>query len=245
MLRTPTEANSLYLLSISDIAHLRAERTLSTSTITGVRRWGTPLYKDSSTRLGSTKMRLSSEGELRKKGEARNAWMDQDLPDPVDPAIKTWRILAMSAPSACPETFNPSATVSLLLLFCTLSDSRIRRTVTNSGLRLGISMPTSDLPGIGASILICPGAARARARSFWSVVIFDNFVPRAISKAYCVTAGPWFTSATRAVRPNDSNVFSIIAAFCLMSPLSALPPAVSARIESDGYSQISVSLPSF
>ena len=75
---------------------------------------------------------------------------------------------------------------------------------------MGISTPTRARPGIGASIRIWPvGAARARARSFWRAVILDNLVPRAISRAYWVTAGPKFTSTTRALIPKDSRVLII------------------------------------
>lgn len=74
--------------------------------------------------------------------------------------------------------------------------------MTISKERLGISIPTKFLPGIGASILICPvGASVASARSFERAVIFETFVPRAISRAYWVTAGPKLISETLASMP--------------------------------------------
>ena len=66
-----------------------------------------------------------------------------------------------------PETSRPRAKASLDFDFLKMSERSIFFIPTNSGARLGISIPTRDLPGIGASIRIWPvGAARARARSF-------------------------------------------------------------------------------
>src|SRR3989338_2728633 len=91
---------------------------------------------------------------------------------------------------------------------------------------------------MGASILICPvGAARARARSLERAVILESFVPRAISRAYWVTAGPKLTSTTRALMPKLSKVRSIISAFCFMSHRSAFCPGTEDKRESGGYSQ--------
>jgi hypothetical protein len=71
------------------------------------------------------------------------------------------------------------------------------RSDTNSKDLFGISIPTRLLPGIGASILICPpGASVARAKSFASVVIFVSLVPSGILIAYWVTDGPTLISAT-------------------------------------------------
>src|SRR3990172_11433958 len=116
-----------------------------------------------------------------------------------------------------------------------LSDSRIFLKETNSGARLGSSIPTRERPGIGASIRIWPvGAARARARSLDKALILESFVPMATSRAYWVTAGPKFTSTTLAIIPKASRVFSIIAAFELTLPLSALPEIFSDNKESGG-----------
>jgi len=91
---------------------------------------------------------------------------------------------------------------------------------------------------MGASILIVPvGAASDKARSLSRAVIFESFVPSATSKAYCVTAGPKFTSMTLAAMPKDSSVCSIVAALFLISPRSALPPLVSEKIVICGYFQ--------
>src|SRR3989337_2388453 len=149
-----------------------------------------------------------------------------------------WGIRAKSATLALPETSSPRATAILLDVFFILSDCIIFFKGTNSGARLGSSIPTRERPGIGASILIVPvGAARAKAKSRSSAVIFESLVPRATSNAYWVTAGPILTSTTLAVIPNDSRVFSICAALSFMSPLSAFPVLVSENIVIGGYFQ--------
>src|SRR3989344_2595677 len=108
-----------------------------------------------------------------------------DFPEPVVPAISTWGILAIFATTGFPLTSNPNETVSFDLLLLITLDSSIVLRVTISKLLFGISIPTRFLPGIGASILICPvGASVLRAKSFASAVILDSFVPKATSKAY-------------------------------------------------------------
>ncbi len=188
--------------------------------------------------MGSTKINFTSVGAALNRSDPRNAFIQTDFPEPVCPAIKIWGILAILATIGLPETSSPKETSSLDLAVCISSDSIIFRKLTNSAERLGSSIPTRFLPGIGASILIVPvGAERARAKSRSSEVIFESFVPRATSSAYCVTAGPKFTSTTLAVIPKDSSVFSIMAALPLMSPLSALPLSTSLNISRLGYFQ--------
>ncbi len=109
---------------------------------------------------------------------------------------------------------------------------------TTSSERLGTSIPTRARPGIGASTRIWPpGAARAIAMSLLKETILASLVPRATSKAYWVTDGPLLTSTTRAVIPKESRVFSIIWAFLLTSPRSALAPSLSSKISILGYCQ--------
>src|SRR3972149_7932128 len=114
MFLTPAWANSLYRLSISSISQRSAEITLSGSTITGVRRWGILLYPVNSTRFGSTRIHLTSEGEERRRIVQRNELIATDFPEPVWPAIRTCGIRARSAIIGLPETSSPRATASLL-----------------------------------------------------------------------------------------------------------------------------------
>ena len=149
-----------------------------------------------------------------------------------------WGILPISVTMGLPETSSPKETANFEACSLMASDSIIFFRGTNSGERLGSSIPTKLLPGMGASILIVPvGAAKARAKSRSRAVIFESLVPRATSRAYWVTAGPKLTSTTRAVIPKDSRVFSMMAAFPLMSPLSALPPSTSLKSSRGGYFQ--------
>ena len=78
-------------------------------------------------------------------------------------------------------------------------------------------MPTNDLPGIGASILI-GWAAKAKAKLFDKVVILESFTPSAGLKAYWVTVGPIFTSAISTGIPKFSKVLFIIIEFSLIFP---------------------------
>src|SRR3989338_7426772 len=170
--------------------------------------------------------------------EAIQELMRTDLPLPVVPAISTCGILAILATMGLPETSRPKATISLSLPRFIMSLSNFCRIVTYSSEWLGISMPTRLRPGMGASILICPvGADKARAKSLDKAVIFESLVPRVISKAYWVTAGPLFTSVTWALMPKPPNVLSMIPAFCFMSPRSAFCPGADERIDNGGYSQ--------
>ena len=190
--------------------------------MTGVKRWGISLYPVSSTRLGSTRINFTSFGEARKRIEARNELIATDFPEPVAPAINKCGIFAISASTGSPATFSPSPTISLDFAFFIISLVKIVLMVTNSGDLFGISIPTSARPGIGASIRICPvGAANANAKSLDKAVILESFVPKEISNAYCVTAGPRLTSRTFALIPNDSSVRSIMLAFNFTSPRSA------------------------
>ena len=78
-------------------------------------------------------------------------------------------------------------------------------------------MPTSDLPGIGASMRMgC--AASASARSLWSWVIFESFTPSEGFSVNCVTVGPTDTSAISTGMPKCSSVRWITALLCSMSP---------------------------
>jgi hypothetical protein len=77
-----------------------------------------------------------------------------DLPDPVAPAISAWGIFARFPKVALPESPRPSATVSGLGELRNLSSPRSVASPTVDLTLFGISIPTSDLPGIGASIRI-------------------------------------------------------------------------------------------
>ena len=81
------------------------------------------------------------------------------LPWPVAPAMSRWGIRVRSPTMA-------------------LADSTTSRIETRLADLLGTSIPTADLPGIGASIR-SGAAARARERSFWSAVMRFTCTPAA------------------------------------------------------------------
>src|SRR3989344_8011642 len=157
-------------------------------------------------------MRRSS-GLVRKSQEEIQAFKRTDFPLPVAPAIKTWGILEIEAATGWPETSSPNGTSNGSLLEAKTGEESMVFSVTISGRLLGISIPTRLRPGIGASILTWPvEAAKARAKSLERAVIRDSLVPRVMSIAYWVTAGPKLTSATRALIPNESRGVSMVEA---------------------------------
>ena len=96
----------------------------------------------------------------------------------------------------------------------------------------GTSIPTSDFPGIGASIRIV-AAARARARLSCNPTILESFTPSAGFIAYLVTVGPMVTSSISTSIPKFRSVLFIIFAFAFISPTPGFPLSFSRR-ESGG-----------
>src|SRR3989344_1875564 len=107
------------------------------------------------------------------------------LPVPVEPATKRWGILARSAKAGFAATSLPKAKVRVETEFWKFGCSiRFFKRTTVLTL-LGISMPTSGLPGMGASILI-GWAAKAKDKSEDRVVIFESLMPSAGLRVYWV-----------------------------------------------------------
>ena len=183
--RAPTSAKSLYLFSISDIDQRSADNTFSVLVITSVRRWGIPFQLESSTIFGSIKINFTSLGVARNKIVEIKAFIATLLPEPVLPAINKCGIFPKSSTTGRPETSNPKANPNFDFVFCILAEAKTDFSGTISGVIFGTSIPTKDLPGIGASIRTVPvGVASANAISFASDVILVSFVPKAISNAY-------------------------------------------------------------
>src|SRR3989344_1603317 len=99
-----------------------------------------------------------------------------DLPVPVAPAIRKWGIFSRPAKTGLPETSLPRARGIKYLDFLYSSCSNIPLRPTIETRLLGTSIPTNDLPGIGASILM-GWAANARDRSELRTLILDNLTP--------------------------------------------------------------------
>src|SRR3989338_3220926 len=102
--------------------------------------------------------------------------MVTDFPEPVVPATKICGILARLPKIALPEILRPRAGVGGLGEFWNFSSERRVANPTIDFDLFGISMPTKDLPGIGASMRMgC--AARDSARSFCRPTMRESFTP--------------------------------------------------------------------
>ena len=101
-----------------------------------------------------------------------------DFPEPVVPATRAWGIFAKLPNTDLPEILRPRAIVSGFGEFWNfVSERRVARP-TRDFVLFGISIPTKDFPGMGASIRNgC--AARASAKSFCKPRILESFTPSA------------------------------------------------------------------
>ena len=102
--------------------------------------------------------------------------------------------------------------ISNNLLGLVLPASHISRKPTIATSALGISTPTKDFPGIGASIRISL-AAKANAKSSDKLTTRETFVPVANLISYFVIDGPTTADSTLAPIPKDLKVSSKIPIF--------------------------------
>ena len=112
-----------------------------------------------------------------------------DLPEPVVPAMSRWGMEEMSPTATLPAMSLPRAMDRGLFAARNSSESMISRMQTESVFRLGTSMPTAGLLGIGASMRT-PAVARFRAMSSERPVILEIFTPARGWSSYRVTVGP-------------------------------------------------------
>ncbi|OQA13431.1 MAG: hypothetical protein BWY62_01348 [Firmicutes bacterium ADurb.Bin356] len=119
------------------------------------------------------------------------------LPEPVAPAIKRCGIFDKSATIILPAISLPSASVTGDFAFINSLLSTMSRSTTVAVSLLGISIPTADLPGIGASIRT-RGAASASAISSASAVMRFTRTPGAGASSYLVITGPTLIFTIRA-----------------------------------------------
>ena len=180
----------LYLFCISTTAQLRAPAACLGSVTTGISKCGIPLYTPSSTIFGSTIIILTSSGFDLYKILVISELIHTDLPEPVAPAIKICGKFAISAITQFPLISLPKATVVFDFFLLNSVVSSTSRIGTGEGFEFGISIPIADFPGIGASILT-PGAARLKAISSDSPVIFETLTPNPGCSSNLVTDGPW------------------------------------------------------
>ena len=160
------------------------------------------------------------------------------LPEPVAPATRRCGILARLAAIEAPETSRPRAKVRGLVAASMFVSSTSGRKPTTSLTAFGISMPTTSLPGIGASIRI-ERADRAIARSSARASIRETLTWCSGLTSYWVTTGPELTATTLAGIAKLSSFSSIrrvfeawsIAAFGRRAVLSSRS-SIGGRVQS-------------
>ena len=111
------------------------------------------------------------------------------LPDPVAPATSKCGMPRRSATTGFPKMSLPRASFKGERNLTKGSLRRICLSATSSRRGLGTSIPTTDLPGIGATIRMLI-AFMASARSSARLTILATFTPAAGSNSYIVTTGP-------------------------------------------------------
>ena len=126
-----------------------------------------------------------------------------------------------SAARACPATSRPRAKVSFDGDSRRRVSSITRRRATTLKSALGISRPTTLLPGMGASMRRVR-AARAMARSSWTASMRATLIEGSGSTSYCVTTGPAFQRVTRAGMSKAASLATMISA---LRAWSIFPPA--------------------
>ena len=102
--------------------------------------------------------------------------MQTDLPLPVAPAISKCGILSTEVTIHFPEISFPKAIGINDFSFTKLSDIRISFNITEFLTSFSTSIPTTDLPGIGACILI-PLVASESDKSSARLTILETFTP--------------------------------------------------------------------
>ena len=129
------------------------------------------------------------------------------LPVPVAPAIKRCGIFSSSATIGLPTISFPRHRGNSDFDLLNALEATISLNLTISRIALGISIPTTAFPGIGATIRILI-ARSAKARSSVRLTILFILTPDAGSYSNVVTTGPGVTAATLPLTPKSSNFFS-------------------------------------
>ncbi len=135
--------------------------------ISSNKRLGTPLNNENSTILGSTKTMRSSSGVYLYIRLTSNVFKNTLLPVPVAPATKRCGILERSKFTGLPTKSLPKQNVSDDF-FAFLNEGSVTKSFnpTVAGVVFGTSIPIREVPVMGAKILIVPGAAIRKLKSF-------------------------------------------------------------------------------
>ena len=195
-----------------------------------------PLKPVSSTRFGSARISRTSSGVACMSRLVMIELMQTLLPEPVCPAISRWGSFARLVTIGDPATSRPRATVSFDSPDRNSALSATSRSETRPMARFGISIPTTLLPGMGASIRRLR-AASPSARSSASDSIRLSLTPAAGLSSYRVTTGPTNTSATVALMPKLARVSSMTRLLRRSSSVPARAAEPSSRSSIEGSAQ--------
>ena len=130
--------------------------------------------------------------------------MQTDFPEPVVPAIKRCGIFDKSKVAISPDVVLPTARANFDSAEANFSELIMDLKYTISGLRLGISIPTEDFPGIGA-ITLTRLASITLAKSSDKATNLLTLTPSAGSTSNKVMTGPGLTFTTLPITPNVSS----------------------------------------
>ena len=133
------------------------------------------------------------------------------LPLPVAPAMSRWGMAARSVTAGLPRMSFPSAMANGEGYSRNLREASTSRNTTGSRSAFGISIPTTALPGMGATMRTLT-ARITRARSSARLTILFTLTPLAGSNSYIVMTGPGRTWVTRPSTPKSRSFISRISA---------------------------------
>lgn len=136
------------------------------------------------------------------------------FPEPVEPAINTCGILAISANCTFPATSFPSPTVNFDLFPLNSSLSNISLKCTTSFPYLVPLFPLLVFPGLVLQFLLFL-FAKFNAMSSAKLAILLTLTPSAGFNSYLVIAGPTDTFSTFADTPKLYNVFVVLLQYLL------------------------------
>ncbi len=135
------------------------------------------------------------------------------LPELVAPPISRCGVWMRSMTCELPRMSLPSAMGMSWRASCISGRSTISRKLTMARSRLGTSMPTACLPGIGATMRTL-GAARRSAMLSARFAIFETRTPGAGSISYSVITGPLRMPVTSAWMLNSLSAAVSTSAAC-------------------------------
>src|SRR5574341_477139 len=172
----------------------------------GVYRWGSPSYMPSSSRLGSTRIRRTCSGVALYRMDMIMALMVTLLPEPVEPAMSRWGMVARSATTMRPLMSLPMESVSFDLDPVNSCASMTSRSQMVSRSRLGTWMPTVLLPAMRSMRML--SARSARHRSSERLVMRLYLMPASGLSSKVVTTGPGLMCVTWPMTSNSAH-FSV------------------------------------